>query len=149
MIPTFSIITVVYNGAAVVEKTIQSVLNQTFRNYEYLIIDGASKDETLNIIKKYNALYPLSIQWVSERDNGLYDAMNKGLRLAKGRFVLFLNAGDALFEKTTLQKIAHHIKPETDVLFGETMLVNTEGVHLGTRSALTVQKLPENSRGKA
>ena len=127
----------------------QSVLNQTFTDFEYLIIDGASKDETMSIVGKYVEKYPLpivsgqvSIRAFSERDKGLYDAMNKGLALAKGDYVLFLNCGDRLFNDKTLEEIATHITPQTDILYGETMLVDDERKHIGTRTALTVQKLP-------
>jgi glycosyltransferase involved in cell wall biosynthesis len=140
----FSIITIVYNGASLIEGTMQSVLNQTFTDFEYLIIDGASKDETMAIVGKYKEKYPLLMKAFSERDKGLYDAMNKGLARAKGDFVLFLNCGDRLFDTKTLENIEAHITPKTDVLYGETMLVNDDRKHIGTRTALTVQKLPEN-----
>ena len=138
----FSIITIVYNGASLIEETMQSVVNQTFTDYEYLIIDGKSSDNTYDIVEKFQKQYT-SIRAISERDKGLYDAMNKGLRLATGEFVLFLNAGDHLFEPTTLEKIAHHITPTTDILYGETMLVNNDREHIGTRTNMTVQKLPD------
>ena len=121
----------------------QSVVNQTFTNYEYIIIDGNSKDKTFAIVQDFQQKYPLSISAISEPDKGLYDAMNKGLSRARGEFVLFLNAGDHLFEATTLEKLAHMTSPTTDILFGETMLVNEHRAHIGTRTALTVQKLPE------
>ena len=140
--PKFSIITIVYNGESLVAGTMQSVLNQTFTDYEYIIVDGASKDATLSIVQDLAKMHPLSIKWISERDKGLYDAMNKGLRLATGDFVLFLNAGDRLFEPTTLEKIAAAATPTTDILYGETMLVDDDRNHIGTRTALTVQKLP-------
>jgi glycosyltransferase involved in cell wall biosynthesis len=140
---TFSIITIVYNGESLIEGTMQSVLNQTFTDYEYLIVDGASKDNTLSIVQEIALNSPLSIKWISEPDKGLYDAMNKGLRLATGDFVLFLNAGDRLFEPTTLEKMAAAATPTTDILYGETMLVDDDRNHIGTRSDLTVQKLPE------
>ncbi len=144
--PKFSIITIVYNGEALIEGTMQSVLNQTFTDYEYLIVDGASKDNTLSIVQEIALNRPLSInniKWISEPDKGLYDAMNKGLRLATGDFVLFLNAGDRLFETTTLEKMAAAATPATDILYGETMLVDDARNHIGTRTDLTVQKLPE------
>jgi glycosyltransferase involved in cell wall biosynthesis len=143
MKPIFSIITVVFNGETLIDLTMQSVLNQSFTQYEYIVIDGLSKDGTIDVIKLYAEQYPLSIQWVSEKDKGLYDAMNKGLSMAKGRFVLFLNAGDCLFDNQVLAKIAAQITPETDVLYGETMLVDDARKHIGTRTELTVQKLPE------
>ncbi len=140
----FSIITIVYNGESYIEGTMQSVLNQTFTDYEYIIIDGASKDSTLSLIQDFAQNAPLSIKWISEPDKGLYDAMNKGLRLATGDFVLFLNAGDRLFEPITLEKIAAAATPNTDILYGETMLVDETRRHIGTRSNITVQKLPKN-----
>jgi glycosyltransferase involved in cell wall biosynthesis len=143
MKPLFSIVTVVYNGATLIDLTMQSVVSQSFTQYEYIVIDGVSKDGTIDVIKKYSELYPLSIQWISEKDKGLYDAMNKGLRMANGRFILFLNAGDCLFDNEVLAKIAAQISPETDILYGETMLVDDARRHIGTRSELTVQKLPE------
>jgi glycosyltransferase involved in cell wall biosynthesis len=138
----FSIITIVYNGESLIEATMQSVLNQTFTDYEYIIIDGNSKDKTYQIVQELKNKYPLSIKAISERDNGLYDAMNKGLNRAKGEFVLFLNAGDHLFETTTLEKLANAASLSTDILFGETMLVDDARKHIGTRTELTVQKLP-------
>ena len=144
---TFSIITVVFNGENLIEGTIQSVANQTYKGIEYLIIDGGSKDATVDIIEKEAKKYP--IRWISERDKGLYDAMNKGLAMATGDFVLFLNAGDRLFSKDTIEKIAACATPETDILYGETMLVDEQYKHIGTRSELTVQKLPENLTWKS
>ena len=138
----FSIITIVYNAEKLIHGTMQSVLNQTFTNYEYIVVDGNSKDATFKIVQDFQEKHPLSIKAISEPDRGLYDAMNKGLARATGDFVLFLNAGDHLFEPTTLEKIAASITPNTDILFGETMLVNDERQHIGTRSNLTVQKLP-------
>ena len=156
--PKFSIITIVYNGESLIAGTMQSALNQTFTDYEYIIVDGASKDATLSIIQGlartpqppegesvHNSPFGGwggAVKWISERDKGLYDAMNKGLRLATGDFVLFLNAGDRLFEPTTLEKIAAAATPTTDILYGETMLVDDDRNHIGTRTALTVQKLP-------
>jgi glycosyltransferase involved in cell wall biosynthesis len=145
----FSIITIVYNGESLIEGTVQSVLNQTFTDYEYLIIDGKSKDKTMDIVERLQKKGPLSIKAFSEPDKGLYDAMNKGLALATGEFVLFLNAGDHLFEPTTLEKIANAASPTTDILFGETMLVDDSRNHIGTRTDLTVQKLPNRLTWKS
>jgi glycosyltransferase involved in cell wall biosynthesis len=143
MKPVFSIVTVVYNGAILIDLTMQSVINQSFTQYEYIVIDGLSKDGTIDVIKRYSEQFPLSIQWISEKDNGLYDAMNKGLRMAKGRFILFLNAGDCFFDNEVLAKMAAQITPETDILYGETMLVDDARTHIGTRTEMTVQKLPK------
>ena len=89
--PLISIITVCYNAEGTIEQTIRSVLNQTYKNIEYIIIDGFSTDNTLNIIERYKDSIAMV---VSERDQGIYDAMNKGLSLAKGCFIGFLNADD-------------------------------------------------------
>lgn len=89
--PLISIITVVYNGEKFLEQTIQSVIYQTNDNIEYIIIDGGSADGSIEIIKKYEKYIDY---WISENDEGIYDAMNKGLNVAKGKGVLFLNAGD-------------------------------------------------------
>lgn len=100
--PLVSIITVVYNDYKGLEKTIQSIINQTYPNIEYIIIDGGSTDGTLDTIKAYEKSITY---WVSEKDNGIYNAMNKGIKVAKGKWINFMNAGDTFYEKTTLQTI--------------------------------------------
>ena len=107
--PKFSIITITYNAAEVIEPTLQSVLAQTYTNYEYLLIDGGSTDGT---VAKAQASGIAIAHLVSERDNGLYDAMNKGLALATGDYLCFLNAGDAFYAPSTLQQIVDAIKDE-------------------------------------
>ncbi len=101
--PLISIITVVYNGEKFLEKTIQSVINQTYKNIEYIIIDGGSTDGTVDIIKKYEDQIDY---WVSERDGGIYDAMNKGIDKANGVGLLFLNAGDYFVGEVLNSKIS-------------------------------------------
>lgn len=130
--PKFSIITVTYNAGAVLEDTIQSVITQSYRNVEYIIVDGRSKDRTPEIIEKYKEHIHTVI---SEPDNGLYDAMNKGIRLATGDYVCFLNAGDALHEEDTLQQMVHSITGTElpDVIYGETAIVDEEGHFLRMR----------------
>ena len=126
-LPIFSIITVTYNAQAVLEDTIQSVISQTYRRVEYILIDGASTDGTLAIIQKYRHLIA---HVVSEPDRGLYDAMNKGLQRATGHYVCFLNAGDAFHEDDTLQKMVLGLKEgaeRPDVLYGQTDLVDLDG----------------------
>lgn len=142
--PKFSIITVTYNAGAVLEDTIQSVITQTYRNVEYLIVDGGSKDHTLDIINRYREhIHTL----VSEPDKGLYDAMNKGIRLATGDYLCFLNAGDELHEDDTLQLMVHSITGTElpDVLYGETAIVDEEGHFLRMRRLST----PENLNWKS
>ena len=124
--PKFSIITVTYNAGKVLEDTIQSVISQTYRNVEYIIVDGKSKDNTLEIVDKYrNHISKV----VSEPDKGLYDAMNKGILLATGDYLCFLNAGDELHDNQTLQQIVHTLKGTAlpDVIYGETAIVDKEG----------------------
>lgn len=124
--PLFSIITVTYHAESVLEETILSVVSQTYHNIEYIIVDGASKDRTLSIVNKYRD----KIQAVvSEPDKGLYDAMNKGLKMAKGEYVCFLNAGDTFHEDDTLQLIVHQLNKSnvlSDVIYGETALVDAQ-----------------------
>ncbi len=130
--PMFSIITVTYNAANVLEDTIQSIIAQTYRNVEYIIVDGGSKDGTLDIIGKYR---PHIHTLVSEPDKGLYDAMNKGIRLAMGDYLCFLNAGDCLHGADTLQLMVHslHGTELPGVLYGETDIVDAEGRFLHKR----------------
>ena len=142
--PKFSIITVTYNAGAVLEDTIQSVITQTYRNVEYIIVDGGSKDHTLDIINRYREhVHTL----VSEPDKGLYDAMNKGIRLATGDYLCFLNAGDELHEDDTLQLMVHSITGTElpDVLYGETAIVDEEGHFLRMRRL----SAPENLNWKS
>lgn len=136
--PTFSVITVTYNAEAVVEDTIQSVIAQTYHHVEYIIVDGASTDGTLAIVERYRDRIA---RVVSEPDHGLYDAMNKGMRLATGDYLCFLNAGDSFHEDDTLQQMVHTLGsaahatsvPLPDVMYGETELVDTEGHFLRMR----------------
>ena len=101
-----SIVTVVYNGEKFLEKTIQSVINQTYKNIEYIIIDGNSTDTTIDIIKKYENQISY---WVSEPDSGIYDAMNKGAKIATGDFINFLNADDILLGNLAIENIVKSI----------------------------------------
>ncbi len=135
-----SIITVVFNGEIFLEDTIKSVLEQTYPAIEYIIIDGKSRDNTVDIIKKYANRIDY---WVSEPDKGLYDAMNKGLHAATGDFVWFVNAGDTIAAVDVLSNAIAHLQEDTDILFGEVMIVDENRKSLGTRSQLTTQKLPE------
>jgi glycosyltransferase involved in cell wall biosynthesis len=140
--PLISVITVVYNGESVILPTLQSVLSQSLREMEYIIIDGASKDKTLEIIDPYRSQIT---HLTSEPDKGLYDAMNKGLKLATGRFVLFMNAGDRFYSPLTLEEMfANEAARKADVVYGETMMVNEAGEELGLRSERLPLRLPEH-----
>lgn len=119
-IPLFSIITVVFNDGVHIEETIQSVLQQKKELFEYIVIDGGSTDGTLDIIKKYSTEIDVVL---SESDNGIYDAMNKGISLAKGMWVNFMNSGDIFESKDVLQTLAKYEIAESVMCFyGDTKL---------------------------
>ena len=114
--PLFSIITVVFNGEKYLEQTIKSVINQNFRDFEYIIIDGGSTDNTHKIIKKYEKKIDY---WVSEKDKGIYDAFNKGMKLSNGKFISFINSDD-VYKKNALKIISkYYLKDKNfDFIFG-------------------------------
>ena len=130
MEPLFSIITVTWNAAEMIGPTLQSVQRQTFSDYEMLIIDGASSDDTLNIV---NAASIASLRVFSEPDKGLYDAMNKGIARARGRYIIFLNAGDAFADDTVLARLALFKSDNPGVIYGQTQLVNAQRCVVGKR----------------
>ncbi len=123
--PRFSIITVTYNAEKALEETIQSIISQTYKDIEYIIVDGGSKDRTLSIIEKYKSHIA---KVVSEPDKGLYDAMNKGLKMATGDYVCFLNAGDSLHEDETVTMMVKSIEKNQfpDIIYGETAIVDSK-----------------------
>ncbi|PKP05682.1 MAG: glycosyltransferase [Bacteroidetes bacterium HGW-Bacteroidetes-5] len=99
--PLITIVTVVLNDYKNIERTILSVLNQTYSNIQYLVMDGASTDGTTKVLKKYSD----RLFYLSEKDNGIYDAMNKSLNLAKGEWILFMNCGDIFYDENVIQKV--------------------------------------------
>ncbi len=113
--PLISIVTVVYNDKEYLEETIQSIINQTYDNIEYIIIDGGSTDGTVDIIKKYENRINY---WVSEKDEGIYDAMNKGIDKVNGDFIIFMNSGDQLYESDTIEKVVDSIGNNQKAYFG-------------------------------
>ncbi|MBE6288006.1 MAG: glycosyltransferase [Mediterranea massiliensis] len=137
---TFSIITICYNAAETIERTIKSVLSQTYADIEYIVVDGASKDDTLAIINKYKEGIT---KVVSEPDKGLYDAMNKGIGLATGDYLCFLNAGDTFYSNDTLTKMVATWQGSElpDVLYGETALVNDQGEFVRMRRLQAPERL--------
>lgn len=118
-----TVVTVTYNCEKEVEKTIQSVLSQTYPDIEYIIVDGASKDGTLNVVNKYKGQIS---KIVSEPDKGVYDAMNKGAILATGEWVNFMNAGDTFVDSDTVRKLFDINIQDAGVLFGDTLSVGTD-----------------------
>jgi glycosyltransferase involved in cell wall biosynthesis len=127
--PTLSVITIVYNNVRDIERTMLSVLNQTYPNIEYIIIDGRSTDGTVQLIEKYKA--KLS-GFISEPDKGIYDAMNKGLALATGDYILFMNSGDEIYSTDTVTQIFGSV-PGADIYYGETEMYNQEWKSIGQR----------------
>ena len=138
MDPLFSIITVTWNAASVIGPTISSVECQTSSDYELLIIDGASTDDTLDIVGKSSIA---SLRVFSEPDKGLYDAMNKGIARARGRYIMFLNAGDALADDTVLARLARLANTGPGVIYGQTQLVNEQRLVVGQRHLTAPQHL--------
>ncbi len=109
--PLVSIVTVVYNGAATLERTMQSVLAQNYPNIEYIVVDGGSTDGTLDLLRKYEDRLDF---WVSERDKGIYDAMNKGVALCTGEWVALINADD-WYEPDTVARVVEAVKRRSDI----------------------------------
>ncbi|MDA8849264.1 glycosyltransferase [Flavobacteriaceae bacterium] len=119
-----SIITICFNSEKTIFKTLESVKKQSFNNIEHIIIDGASNDKTLEICKEYSN----SIKIISEQDNGVYDAFNKGLKLATGDVIGFLNADDTFYNENSIQDIVDAFSNnETDIVYGNLDYVNKEG----------------------
>ncbi len=136
--PTISIITVVYNSERFIENTIKSIINQTYPNIEYIIIDGASTDGTVEIIKKYEKFIS---QWVSEKDSGLYDAMNKAIEMTGGDYLWFINSGDEIYTENILTDIFGQLNSLPDVIYGETEIINFKGQLIGKRRHSVPKKL--------
>src|SRR3569832_763422 len=126
--PMFCVFFVVFFFDRDIERTMLSVLNLTYPNIEYIFIDGASNDGTLDIIRKYRD----RIKLISEKDNGIYDAMNKGLNMATGDYVLFMNSGDEIYARDTVAKVFATAE-DADIYYGETEMINDEGESLGQR----------------
>lgn len=125
--PKLSIITICFNDKAGLEKTIESVISQSFTDYEFIIIDGGSTDGSRDVIVRNEKKISY---WVSEKDTGIYNAMNKGLKRATGEFCLFLNAGDYLFDAEVLAKIFNSV-PTEDILYGDMMIDRNNGKFYG------------------
>ena len=114
--PLVTVVTVVYNGAEYLEDTIKSVIEQTYDNVEYIIVDGGSTDGTLETIKKYEDAIDY---WVSEPDKGIYDAMNKGIDLGSGKWINFMNAGDLFFNLEVFNEIAFNEHIHFNLIYGD------------------------------
>jgi len=135
-----SVITITWNAAATLERTLRSVREQSWPHIEHLIIDGGSDDGTLELIGRYAHE---QLRWVSEPDRGLYDAMNKGAAMAKGDYLCFLNAGDTFFAADTVEKMMLTFEDASapDILYGETAIVDNAGTFLHMRRLRAPEKL--------
>lgn len=140
--PLFSIITVTWNAAEVITPTLESVQRQTNTDYEMLIIDGASTDRTLDIVRGMSIA---SLRVFSEPDGGLYDAMNKGIARARGKYLIFLNAGDAFASDTVLARLAQLTAGNPGVIYGQTQLVDPQRDVVGNRHLTAPKRLNTNS----
>ena len=119
-LPLISIVTIVFNGVSTLEKTILSVINQSYKNIEFIVIDGGSKDGTLDIIKKYQNFIDY---WVSEPDEGIYDAMNKGVIHSIGAWVNFMNAGDVFYSEKIIENIySDNNSFSSDFIYGDCLV---------------------------
>ncbi len=139
----FSVITITYNAEAALPRTVDSILQQTYPHIEHIIIDGASTDNTLDIAKDYQqrsyaADNGHEVRIISEPDNGLYDAMNKGLKMASGNYVVFMNAGDFYHAPTVIEQMVKKaqletVRPLPAILYGNTDIVDNDGKFIGHR----------------
>ncbi len=131
--PLCSIITVVYNGEDFIEETILSVINQTYNNIQYIVIDGGSSDKTVEIIKKYENKINY---WISEPDKGIYDAMNKGINVSCGEWLNFLNAGDSFVNEHIINSIFSTEHSDTTIIYGDVKILKECGqsyIHPATK----------------
>lgn len=161
MKPKVSVITITFNAGRFLQKTIESIINQSNKDFEYLIIDGGSKDNTLDIIQQYENEHFTSMEeaqkreettskkivWISEPDKGLYDAMNKGMHLAHGDFVWFINAGDKIYDDTTMQTVVDIIDNNSscDVVYGQSIIIDEEDNIRGERHKIAPKNLTKKS----
>jgi len=134
--PLLSVITVVYNNVKDIERTMLSVLDQTYERIEYLVIDGKSTDGTVEVIEKYRTRLAV---FITQKDAGIYDAMNKGLSKATGNYVVFMNSGDEFYKKDTVKEV-FATAADADIYYGETEMINGQLQSLGQRR----HKTPEN-----
>ncbi|MDD4777380.1 MAG: glycosyltransferase family 2 protein [Fermentimonas sp.] len=132
-----SIITVTFNAEQTLERTLRSVSSQSYPDIEHIIVDGKSTDSTIDLVHKYEND---KLKWISEPDNGLYDAMNKGIKMATGNYLCFLNAGDTFFAEDTVELIMLS-NSSADIIYGETAIVDNNGTFLHMRRLKAPEKL--------
>jgi len=129
-----SLITVAYNSAATIRDTVESVLGQTFHDIEYIVVDGVSNDDTVKIVKEYEPLFNGRLRWISEKDEGLYDAMNKGIRIATGDVVGIINSDDFYHRNDVIETIAKAFEDDTvQATFADVRYVNSDNLNKTVR----------------
>lgn len=119
-----SVITICFNSASCIERTIKSVIEQSSDNYEYIIVDGKSTDGTIEIIQKYDSYIA---KWISEPDKGIYNAMNKGVAMATGEYCIFMNAGDVFYSNNVLETVSSLLDGTHSIVMGNQIYVNEKG----------------------
>lgn len=134
-----TIITVSYNSVSSIEETILSVISQTYKNIEYIIIDGGSTDGTVDIIKKYQDRISY---WISEPDRGIFDAMNKGVEKATGKWINFMNCGDSFYSINTIQEFVKLASIDNGVIYGDVNVVKGKNEYLNKSS--DIEKITRN-----
>jgi glycosyltransferase involved in cell wall biosynthesis len=139
--PKLSVITVVFNSLELLKQTVKSVHDQTYHNIEFIVVDGNSTDGTANFLSQSTDISC----FISEPDKGIYDAMNKGLSLATGDYVIFINAGDQFYTNNTVEKVFETNKAFADVYFGNTMIIDEDNHEIGLRRL----QPPENLNWKS
>lgn len=130
-----SLITVTYNSEKTLSETFESVLKQKYKNYEHIIVDGLSKDKTMNIVKRYEKKYNDRLKYISEKDSGLYDAMNKGIKMASGDIIGILNSDDILANDLVFEKIVSTFENEKcDGTYSDLVFMNEETMSIPVRN---------------
>lgn len=124
-----SLITITFNSASTLHDTMQSVLSQTYLDIEYIVVDGASQDNTVDIIKEYEPRFEGRMRWISEKDNGLYDAMNKGIRMATGEVVGIINSDDFYYRTDVIEQVAKAFQDKAvQAVYGDIRFVNPDNL---------------------
>lgn len=142
-----SLVTVTFNSAQTLRYTIQSVLFQSYSDIEYIIVDGRSKDDTLDLIKEYEPQFNGRMCWISEKDNGIYDAMNKGIRMATGDIVGIINSDDFYHRRDTIMKVAEAFKnSDIRAVYGDVRFVNPQNLDKTVRYYSSKRFTPEMFR---
>lgn len=130
----FTIITVCYNASKTIRETIDSVLGQTYQELEYIVVDSKSEDGTVDILQ---SITDKRLTFISEKDSGIYNAMNKGLKMASGDYLIFLGADDIFYDKDVLKKVAGKLTGSNDVVYGDVMLKTRQRLYNGAFSRWT------------